>query len=87
VGFVARLWGSADIPPLIQSITRTGGSVDLIWDAIPHRSYRVQFTGNLSAAEWTDLADDISAAGGTASKTDATLGNATQRFYRVLLRP
>jgi len=33
------------------------------------------------------LAGDIPATGGTASKTDTTLGNATQRFYRVLLLP
>jgi hypothetical protein len=35
----------------------------------------------------TYLVGNISATSGTAIKTDTTLGDATQRFYRVLLLP
>ncbi|MCI0748499.1 MAG: hypothetical protein L0Y58_24085 [Verrucomicrobia subdivision 3 bacterium] len=87
VGF-ARLWGSADIPPLIKSINRSGGGVNLIWDAIPNRTYRVQYKPNLSAKKWHKLRDKVSApASGIAAKTDTTLGSTTQRFYRVELLP
>jgi uncharacterized delta-60 repeat protein len=83
----ARLWGSSDIPPLVRSINRSGGDVNLIWESIPHRTYRVQYNGNPSGNNWTDLAGDISATGATASKTDTTLSDAGQRFYRVMLLP
>jgi uncharacterized delta-60 repeat protein len=85
--FVARLWGSADIPPRIQSVNQSGADVNLIWDAIPNRTYRVQYDGRLPATNWTDLPGDISATSATASKTDRTVGGASQRFYRVMLLP
>jgi len=83
---IARLWGS-DFPPPINNITQEGGGANLIWYAVSNRTYRVQYKADLSSTDWTDLAGDIPATGGTASKTDTTLGNATQRFYRVLLLP
>ncbi len=85
--YAARLWGSADIPPQIKSANRNGGVVNLVWEAIPNRTYRLQFEPKLSANNWTDLAEDVSATAGTASKTDTTLGEASQRFYRVVLLP
>jgi uncharacterized delta-60 repeat protein len=84
---IARLWGSADFPPQIKSIARSGGEVNLSWYTIPNRTYRVQYTGDLSATNWTDFAGDVSAFGATASKTETTAGNASQRFYRVVLLP
>jgi uncharacterized delta-60 repeat protein len=85
---IARLWGSADIPPRIQSITRSDINVTLAWDALPNRIYRAQFKDAAAAATWTDLPGDVSgASNGIANKTDATLGNPSQRFYRVLLLP
>jgi len=84
---VARLWGSAEIPPFVKSITRTTGDLNLIWDAIPNRTYRLQYSDAVSGTKWVDVAGDVFATTGTASKTDATLGGAPQRFYRVLLLP
>ena len=84
--YFARLWG-ADLPPLVKSVNRSGADVNLSWYAISNRTYRVQYNGNLSATNWTDLAGDVSAASATASKTDSTLSNASQRFYRVVLLP
>jgi uncharacterized delta-60 repeat protein len=85
--YFARLWGSADIPPLIKRISRSGGNVNLIWETIPDRTYRVQYKAILPGNGWTDLAGDVSATGPTASKTDTTVGGAAQRFYRVVLLP
>jgi uncharacterized delta-60 repeat protein len=84
--YFARLWG-ADLPPLVNSVNRHGADVNLNWYAISNRTYRVQYNGNLSATNWTDLAGDVSAASATASKTDSTLSNASLRFYRVVLLP
>jgi uncharacterized delta-60 repeat protein len=84
---VARLWGSADIPLQIKTFERTGGEVNLSWYAVSNRTYRVQYEGSSSATNWVDLAGDVSATGVIASKTDATLTDAGQRFYRVVLLP
>jgi uncharacterized delta-60 repeat protein len=84
---IARLWGSTDLPPQIKGIHPFGADINLIWDALPNRTYRVQYKSNLSSDNWADLAGDTSAAAPTASKTDTTLGDASQRFYRVLLLP
>ncbi|PYI87766.1 MAG: hypothetical protein DME26_05120 [Verrucomicrobia bacterium] len=86
VAGIARLWG-ADFPPQIKSISRTGADVNLSWYAISNRTYRVQYNGNLSGTNWTDLAGDVFATSATASKTDTTFGSANQRFYRVVLLP
>jgi len=84
---VARLWGTADIPPQIKRINMNGTDVNLAWAALPNREYRVQFKDTLSATNWTDLAGDVSATGVTASKTDAIFGGTSQRYYRVVLLP
>jgi hypothetical protein len=83
---IAQLWGT-DIPPQIKSINRTGADVNLSWYSISNRVYRVRYKGSLSANNWKDLAGDISASSAIASKTDTTLGDASQRFYRLLLVP
>ena len=87
VAGIARLWGSADIPPRITSLNRTGAGVELRWDALPNRTYRAQYKDDLGAP-WTDLGGTVfGSLTGTASKTDATSGNASRRFYRVDLSP
>jgi hypothetical protein len=74
------------VPPFITRITRpTGGSSTLTWRSAPEKTYRVQLTTNLQDSVWSDLPGDVIAEDLTASKTDATLGTATSRFYRVLL--
>ena len=84
---IARLWGSADYPPQIRSLDRSGAEVFLSWYAISNRTYRVQYSGDLSANNWTDFAGDVAATGVTARKSDTTLGTASQRFYRVRQLP
>ena len=45
----------------------------LIWDALPNRTYRVQYKSDLSEPTWTDLAGDITADGATAIKVDGMM--------------
>jgi uncharacterized delta-60 repeat protein len=84
---IARLWASDDATPRIRAISRSATAVNLTWNALSNRTYRVQYKDNLSASQWTDLTGEISTTGATATHSDATLGNLHQRFYRVLLLP
>jgi autotransporter-associated beta strand protein len=68
--------------PEIQSITMSGTDVTLVWTSVPGLTYRVQYKTDLNAAEWTDLAPDITATGATTTKIDS-VGAAAQRFYRI----
>lgn len=82
---LCRIWGTDFVPPRIQSISLEEGNVCLAWDAMPHRNYRVQYKENLASDAWVDLAGDIVASSNIASKTDASLGSVSQRFYRITL--
>ncbi len=66
----------------LRSITRTDGSVTLIWDAVPGRTYRVECKEALTDAEWTAIGPDVVALDTTATAIDAASPN-PQRFYRV----
>lgn len=80
--YVARLYGDA---PVFNSIDTANGSFGLQWTAIPGRTYRVQFTPDLSTTNWSDLPPDVLAVTNMASKAD--LPTNAQRFYRISLRP
>ncbi|MBN2508094.1 MAG: lamin tail domain-containing protein [Verrucomicrobia bacterium] len=79
----------AEAAPVIRSILADlpEGRVTLVWDAEANRTYRLQYKERLDDPAWLDLEGEITAAGSTASKEDATLGGAAQRFYRVLRVP
>jgi hypothetical protein len=57
----------------------------ITWSAVSNATYRVQYKGDLSVTNWTDLIGDVLAGGSTASKTD--LKTTTNRFYRVQMLP
>ncbi|MDB6123972.1 MAG: hypothetical protein JWQ71_2965 [Pedosphaera sp.] len=69
--------------PTVSAISVTGANVFLEWNAIPGKVYRVQYKNTLTSP-WNDLADDVTATGTLANKTDAS-GLAGYRFYRVIL--
>jgi hypothetical protein len=73
-------------PPVLQPLRLSNGVARLAWNAIPGRTYRVQFKPTLAATTWTDLSPDITASTSTGSTTDAISG-APQRYYRILLLP
>jgi hypothetical protein len=68
--------------PVVTDIVASGGTVTLTFTSQPGLRYRVQFKDDLGDPTWTDLPGDITASGGSSSKTDPTVG--TQRFYRVV---
>ena len=72
------------IPPTLQSVSLTNGTVTLTWQSISNHHYRVQFTPSFGATNWTDLPGDVTAVGPSASKTDVP---AAARFYRLVALP
>lgn len=72
----------------VLKLTREGGpATKLIWNSAPGRTYRVQFKDDLSAAEWSEASQTVTAAGTTAVWIDRTISVPAGRFYRVFLVP
>jgi hypothetical protein len=69
--------------PQILSLTATGGVAVVTWGAVVDSIYRVQYSTNLAATNWTDLFPDVKATAATASFTDHP-GADPARSYRVL---
>lgn len=76
---------TADAPPLITSIHKTGDVATTTWRAIPGTSYRVQYGVSLADGIWNDLSGHTTASGNSASIEDSS-ADAT-RFYRVVVLP
>jgi hypothetical protein len=68
----------------IISITTTNGVATVTWTSVAGNYYRLQYKDSLTAASWSDVIPDVQATNQTASTTNV-LGDATQRFYRVML--
>ncbi|MGH8399305.1 MAG: hypothetical protein ACRETA_13855, partial [Gammaproteobacteria bacterium] len=68
----------------ILSVTITNGVAQVTWTSIPGDFYRLQYKDNLNSTNWNDVTPDIMATNQTTSTTN-TLGNSSQRFYRVML--
>jgi hypothetical protein len=69
----------------ITELTFNAGIVRLTWQAIPGRSYRIDFKDELAAPTWTPLGTTpVMAPGFTATATD-TPAPLTHRFYRIRL--
>jgi Tol biopolymer transport system component len=62
-----------------------GGSVTILWAAVPGRTYRVQFRDDVATGAWADLPGTVTATGTMGAKTDSTAPPAARRFYRVAL--
>jgi hypothetical protein len=73
-------------PPIIGEIIVAEDSIVVSWDAIPGRTYRVQFKSDATEQSWSDLPGDIIATDSTARKTDFILSR-TEGYYRVILLP
>ena len=71
-------------PNLLQpEVSMTGNIVVFTWPASAGQRYRIQFKESLSDVPWQTLGADITAMGTTVSARDASMGDHSQRFYRV----
>jgi uncharacterized delta-60 repeat protein len=84
--YLARLWGN-DHPSVLKTPKVDTNGLNVSWHAISNRTYRVQYTENLLANDWHDLAGDVCATNDLAGKIDLTAGTANQRYYRVWQLP
>lgn len=75
------------VRPHIESINLSGATVTIIWQAVPSRTYRLQYKTNLTDPAWLDLPGDVTAGSLTATNTDLLHLEAQTRFYRVALLP
>jgi hypothetical protein len=66
----------------ISSVAAQGGTVTLIWSAVPGTTYRLQYKNRLDSSEWIVTGAPVSANGITATTTDTPPPNST-RFYRI----
>jgi hypothetical protein len=73
-------------PPVIQTLTVSGGVATVEWSAMPDAVYRLQCVDAVRNTNWTDLPPDLTATGATATATNI-VGSQPLRFYRVRVVP
>ena len=83
-GNIFRL--SVPMPPILRTMTQTGGTVGLAWSAVAGQKYQVQHSTTLGQTNWFNLGSPFTATDGTATASD-TNGPDPQRLYRVVLLP
>jgi hypothetical protein len=71
----------------VLTLTSSNGETRLFWSSIPGKTYRVEFTTDLTDPQWSSLSAAVTATGSTASATDIPSSTAFKRFYRVMLVP
>jgi uncharacterized repeat protein (TIGR03803 family) len=84
MGVIFRL--SVPLPPVFQSVTQANGALTFRWSAVALRTYQLQYTTNLTQANWSNSGSPVSATNGMATGS-ALLGPDVQRFYRVMALP
>ncbi|MBI4663438.1 MAG: PD40 domain-containing protein [Verrucomicrobia bacterium] len=62
----------------------TGSETTILWNAVPGRTYVVQYKDSLSQLDWLSLEGAVTATGTTGSKADTSRNARSERFYRVL---
>jgi hypothetical protein len=72
--------------PALQPLTFSNGAAQLTWNAVAGQRYRVQYKSSLTAANWTDLAPNVTASGASVSVADAPRSG-SQGYYRLLILP
>lgn len=73
--------------PVLAISALSSSSRTIFWNAIPGRSYRVEFKNTVAVPGWTTIGAAMTAANLTASLVDSTIGTNSLRFYRVRILP
>ncbi len=80
----ARLWGDANVRPIIKGLRLDGGGFALTWYSLLNVNYRLQYKSDLNDATWLNVLGDVLGTGREVMKNDPTAINAQRRFYRVI---
>jgi hypothetical protein len=70
--------------PTIQSVTRSGNTINFSWASAIGHGYQVQYKTNLNQVGWLNLNNPITAIGSVTISSD-TIGPEPRRFYRIAL--
>ena len=70
------------LPPR-SSIVRDGNGITIQFDAVPGRTYQIEYKQHLDASPWLPLGASVIAAGSSITALD-DVNNAPQRFYRIV---
>jgi len=68
--------------PVIQSVSKSGNTITLIWSALANKTYQVQYRTNLAQTDWINLGGTTPGSSPTATASDVNPPDAS-RFYRV----
>lgn len=63
------------------------GQPEILWAAVPGRTYRVQYKDDFNVTGWTNLPGDVVANSSTGLRLDDSGTAGEKRFYRVLILP
>ncbi len=83
--WITALGGSVtafDAPRLLSIAESPEGTINILWQVYPGRTYRCEYKDNLLDANWTILSMDTAASSSVAITND--VGTSPQRFYRML---
>jgi uncharacterized repeat protein (TIGR03803 family) len=83
-GTIFRL--SVPLPPVIQSVTLTNGTITFTWSAVAGQTYQVESKSDLTRINWRFLGGSFVATNGIMTTTDS-IDSTSQLFYRVVLLP
>ena len=74
------------VPPVMQSMTKTGSAWNFSWNGQTGQKYQLQWNTNVSPGGWINLGAPLIGQGPTINAMDGNpAGN--QRFYRVMALP
>ncbi|HWD17820.1 MAG TPA: protease pro-enzyme activation domain-containing protein [Verrucomicrobiae bacterium] len=72
------------LPPRLQAVAASDGSIGFTWNAINDLTYQIQFTTDLGQTNWTNFDAPVTATDATMTVSYPIASDA-QRFYRVVL--
>ena len=72
--------------PVIGSALVSSSGVDVTWNSMPGRLYRLQYKSNLADLDWSIISNDVVASASVTIRRDPTVPD-QQRLYRVVLLP
>lgn len=70
--------------PNILSITRTGGTITIVWKSLIGKRYQPQHRAAADTGAWINLGSALTSTGSTTQASD-TIGTNTKRYYRIVL--
>lgn len=83
IGIDRDLDGQLDGDLVVLPPTAASNSITVAWTSVVGLAYQLQYTDDLSSAEWTTLPEIVAGTGNVVSETDNTFTTGQARFYRV----